>query len=148
MPTTAYDTGLVQLAGALDFVADACYCILVNGYTFSRAHTAYSDVSASELADVDYDPVALAGKTVTLVPEVAATTRAAALLDCNDISFGAEVSIGPANGFIILKGSAAAPSAGDPLLFFGPLDDLESTNAVFTIRTTDGLYLVRSDIAI
>ena len=136
---TAYNSGLLTLTnGGTAFATDACYAILVSGYTFSSAHTAYSDASASELATAgDYDRVALASKTVAVV----AGSPDKVVYDCDNISFGDPVSIGPADGIIVLKGTAATPDAGDPVLFYAPIDPaVTSTEAVFSINTTNGLY--------
>ena len=135
---TAYNSGLLSLTnGGTAFASDACYAILVNGYTFSDAHTAYSNVSASELDDAgDYGPVALASKSVAVV----AGTPDKILYDCANIAFGDPVTIGPADGIVILKGTAASPQAADPLLFYAPLEDVSSTNSVFTVNTPNGLY--------
>jgi len=134
---TAYNSGALSLADAsTDFAADACYAILVNGYTFSAAHTAYSDVSASELSTAgDYERVALAGKAVSIV-------SGKIRYNSNDISFGDPVSIGPTDGIVILKGTAATPNAADPLLFYAPLADLQSTTAVFSVGVPNGIYEV------
>jgi hypothetical protein len=133
---TAYNSGLLTLTnGGTAFASDACYAILVNGYTFSAAHTAYSDASSSELSTSgDYDRVALAGKSVAVVSNKV-------VYDCNNISFGDPVSIGPASGIIILKGTAASPQAADPVLFYAPFSPtVTSTAAAFSVNTTNGLY--------
>ena len=132
---TGFNSGALALADAsVDFAADACYAILVDGYTLDKAHTAYSDVSAAELSAAgDYDRVALAGKSVSIV-------GGKVRYNCNDISFGDPVSIGPTDGLVILKGTAATPQAADPLLFYAPLADLQSTDAVFSVNVPDGLY--------
>ena len=132
---TAYHTGFRNLLdGSIPFGTTACYAVLVNGYTFDSAHTAYSDVSATELDTAgDYAPVELTGKTVTL-------EGGQILFDCDNISFGTEVSIGPADGIVLLAGAAATPDAADPVLFYAPLSDLQSTNDTFAINVPDGLY--------
>ena len=132
---TAFNSGALALADAsVDFASDACYAILVNGYTLNKAHTAYSDVSSSELSTAgDYAPVALAGKAVSIV-------SGKIRYNCNDIAFGDPVSIGPTDGLVILKGTAATPQAADPLLFYAPLSDLQSTDAVFSVNVPAGLY--------
>jgi len=134
MAVTAYESGLLTLTdGSTAFATDACYAILVNGYTFSAAHTSYSDVSASELVDVDYAQEALTTKTVAI-------DTGKIVYDCDDISFGTTVSIGPADGIVILKGTAGATNAGDPLLFYSSLSSVESTSSTFSINTPNGLY--------
>jgi hypothetical protein len=135
MAVTAYNSGLLTLTdGSTAFASDACYAILVNGYTFSAAHTAYSDASASELSTAgDYDRVALASKSVAI-------DTGKIVYDCANISFGDPVSIGPADGIIICKGAAATPQAADPVLFYESLANVESTSSTFSINTTNGLY--------
>jgi hypothetical protein len=136
---TAYNSGLLTLTnGGTAFATDACYAILVNAYTFSDAHTAYSNVSSTELSTAgDYDRVALGSKTVAIVTG----SPDKILYDCANISFGDPVSIGPADGIIILKGTAATPNSADPLLFYAPISPAAtSTTAAFSINTTNGLY--------
>ena len=133
---TAYNSGLLTLTnGGTAFAADACYAILVNAYTFSAAHSTYADVSATELSTAgDYDRVALTTKTVSVV-------TSDIVYNCGNISFGDPVSIGPADGIVILKGAAATPNAADPLLFYAPISPAAtSTEAVFSLNTTNGLY--------
>ena len=134
---TAYNSGLLTLTdGSTAFATDACYAILVNDYTFVNTHTTYANVSTTELATEasDYDRVALTTKTVTVV----ATDI---VYNCDNISFGDPVSIGPADGIVILKGTAATPESTDPLLFYAPLDPaVTSTAAAFSINATNGLY--------
>ena len=137
---TAYNSGLLTLTnGGTAFATDACYAILVNGYEFVDTHTAYSNVSAAELdpEDNDYDRVVLGNKSVTVVTG----TPSKIVYNCDNISFGDPVSIGPADGIVILKGTAATPESTDPLLFYAPLDPaVTSTAAAFSINTTNGLY--------
>ena len=137
--TTAYASGLLSLVdGTVDFETDGVYAVLLNGYTFSVAHNAYSDVSTDELTDTDYDPVALTGKSVALVGNDV-------LYDSDTISFGDPVSIGPADGIALIVGSAASPDAADQLLFYAPLNDVQSTDAVFQITTPEGIYQINHD---
>ena len=135
---TAYNSGLLTLTnGGTAFATDACYAILVNGYTFVDTHTTYANVSASQLAIAgDYAPEALASKTVAVT-----TAPDKVVYDCANISFGDPVSIGPADGIVILKGTAATPVAGDLLLFYAPFSPaVTSTAAAFSVNTTNGLY--------
>lgn len=134
--TTAYQPGFLSLLnGETAFSTDGVYAILVNGYTFSAAHNAYSQISGNELADVDYNPVALTGKSVAID-----TNKI--VYDSDDISFGDPVSIGPADGIVLLKGSAASPQAGDLPLFYAPLLDLQSIDAAFAVNTPNAVYEV------
>jgi len=137
---TAFESGLLTLTdGSTAFATDACYAILVNGYVFNASHSDYSDVSGGELSTTgDYDRVALASKSVGVA-------GGKIVYDCADISFGDPVSIGPADGVVILKGTAGSPQSSDTLLFYAPLSDVESTDAVFSINSPNGLYEI--DIA-
>ena len=132
-----YDTGIEVLIGN-DWVNDAFYAILLDvSYTPSDAHSTYSDVSAAETTDVDYAPVALTGKTKS-------TVAGEARIDSDDLEFGTNVSISAAY-VAVLKGTAAAPVAGDKLLFYGDLDtgsgNVSSTNSVFAARANANGWL-------
>lgn len=134
--TTAYSSGLLALTdGSVAFATDDCYAVLVNGYTFSAAHSTYADVSGSEITSTDYDPVALTSKTVEI-------DGSDVLYDCDNISYGDPVSIGPADGVVILQGTAATPQSTDAVLLYAPLNDLQSTDATFAINTPNGLYRI------
>lgn len=135
MAVKATTAGLLALCNAtVDWANDGVYAVLVNGYTFSAAHTAYSNLSSNELAGGgDYAPKALTGKSVSIV-------SGKVRFDCDDVSFGDPVSIGPADGIAYLVGNAASPQAGDLLLFYESLADVESVNSEFVIGDTTGLY--------
>ena len=137
MTTKAYLTGQLELAnGTTAWASTDMYAILVSSaYTFSAAHNTYSQVSGSEIADEDYAPVALSGKTVALVD------TDDVLYDCDNISFGDPVTIDASGGhMIILVGNAASPQAGDRLLFAREMaDPSSSTNSEFTVTTPNGI---------
>lgn len=139
MASSAYNQGLLELVnGTIAFASTDCYAVLVDSnYTFSAAHTTYANVSGDEIEDSDYAPVALSGKTVSIV-------STDIVFDCSDISFGSEVTI-DANGgaIVILAGTAASPQSTDRLLFHWDLPAPgASTNAPFAVNTPNGLYKV------
>lgn len=142
MATQTYNSGFLSLVDgttAWGTVSDV-YAILVgSGYTFSRDHTEYSDVSAEEITDVDYAPqdVPAAGRSVAL-------STNDVLFDCGDVSFGSEVTIDASGGGIIfLLGDEASPQAADPLLFYWQLPDpASSTAGTFTVRVPNGIIRI------
>jgi len=141
MASSAYKAGFLRLVnGTKTFATDGYYAILVDGYVFSDAHDAYSDISATELSTAgDYDRVALGSKTV-------AYSTDKVRYDCANISFGDPVSIGPADGIVILEGTAATPGASDVPVFYQDLNDLQSTDAVFSVNTPNGLYEIEINV--
>lgn len=135
MASQATTAGLLALCDStVDWASDGIYAVLLNGYSFSDAHDEYSDVSGDELAGGgDYAPVALGGKTVSIV-------GGKVRFDANDVSFGDPVDIGPADGVAYLVGNAASPQATDLLLFYEALSDLQSVNSEFVLGTPNGIY--------
>lgn len=145
MPLTkAYNSGLHALtSGAVAWESADVYAIIVSGYTFNKSHTTYANVSAAELDDAgDYAPKAVTGKSVGIVlgsgedPDVIR-------YDSDNVSFGTDVSIGPADGIVFLAGNAAAPDAADPVLLYGPLPEGGSLNSTFSVSTADGVYDIK-----
>lgn len=137
MAVVAYNAGLLALLnGSIAFGSDACYAVLLtDSYTPSAAHDTYSDVSAVECADGDYDQVALTTKTVAL-------NGTAVDFDSDDIDFGSAVTI-TARYIAILKGTAASPQGTDPLIWYNDFgSNKSSTNAQFIVRTTNKIYTV------
>lgn len=134
MATQVYTSGLLALAdGSISFGNANVYAVLVTGYTFSAAHSTYSDISANEITDADYSPADVAGKSV-------AASGTNILYDSGDISFGTEVSIA-AEGVIFVVGDEAAPDAGDQLLFHWDFGGSQSsTDSQFQINTPAGIY--------
>lgn len=142
MATQTYNSGFLRLVDgttAWGDVADVYAILVSSAYTFSRAHTQYSDVSANEITDVDYaaQDVPAAGRTVAL-----ATNDV--LFDSGDVTFGAEVTIDASGGGIIfLLGAEATPQAADPLLFYWGLPDpASSTAGTFTVRVPNGIIRI------
>ncbi|MDN5937695.1 MAG: hypothetical protein L0H83_03450 [Salinisphaera sp.] len=106
------------------------YAVLLdNAYTPSDAHDTYSDVSANECTDTDYDQKDLTSEAIT-------TTGADTYIDSADVSFGANVTIS-ARYFAVLQGDAATPAATDELVFYVDLStgggNVSSTNATFSV---------------
>jgi|GEM_PF-6420010 len=142
MTTKAYNAARLALAnGDIDWEAGSFYAILVDSdYAFSAAHTTYANVSGDEITDDDYAPVEITGASVALVD------TDDVLYDCDNISFGSNVSINASGGhLIILQGSAASPAAGDALVFAREMaDPSASTNSVFTVNTPNGIYRINA----
>lgn len=134
-----YNQGKLEvLDGTIAFGTANLYAILVSSsYTYSAAHTTYSDVSANEIGDADYSPVDIASATVAL-------SGSDVVYDCEDITFGASVTIDASSGhLIVLQGDEAAPAAGDRLIFeFALGSGAASTNSEFTINTPNDLMVV------
>lgn len=129
-----YNSGLLALVnGSKDFAADAAYAVLLTGaYTPDLAHDTYSDISGNECADTDYDPVALANKAVTAVGNDV-------LLNCDDINFGASVTIS-AQYLALVWGTAASPQAADALIGYVDFGSvISSLNSQFAAKVTNGV---------
>lgn len=143
MATQVYNQGFLELVnGTVAFGTDPVYVVLVSsGYTFSKAHTEYSNVSASEIVDADYAPQDVTGKTVALVVDDV-------LYDSADISFGTTVTIdATSGGLVFLTGDAATPAATDRLLFFWQLPaSASSTNSEFAITTPNGIHRIQPSV--
>lgn len=138
MAANAFYAGMLSLSnGGTAFASDDCYAVLLDSnYTFDPTDDTYSDISGDEIEDADYDPVALSGKSVSIVSTD--TIR----YGCSNISFGSEVTINAAGGsIVIVKGTAASPQAGDLLLFHWDLPAPgASSGAPFAVNTPNGLY--------
>lgn len=142
MATKLYTQARLELANAtVDWAISPLYAVLVSSaYVYSAAHTTYADVSANALTDADYAPVDVAGATTAIVDVDDV------LYDCNNISFGTNVTIDASGGhMIILVGDEAAPAATDRLLFAREMaDPSSSTNSEFTITTPNGIYRINA----
>jgi hypothetical protein len=145
MATQTYNSGFLRLVDgttAWGTVADVYAVLVSSAYTFSRAHSTYADVSTHVIVDVDYAPqdvpaTGSPGRTVTL-----ATNDV--LFNCDDVTFGAEVTIdASAGGIIFLLGAEATPGASDPLLFYWGLPNpASSTAGTFTVRVPNGIIRI------
>jgi hypothetical protein len=121
-PFLTHDSGyLAQVDGDADFSGAGVYAVLVTTtQTPDRAtETQYSHISGNEATDADYDPVALASKTVALQ-----STRIR--FNCAKITFTAAGDI-TARYMYLLYGTAATPQTTDPIL--GHVDLTGSGNA-------------------
>lgn len=116
--------------------------LLGSGYTPDvAAHTAYSDVSASEIGDADYTPQQL---TTPAFTESTGTVS----FDGDDISFGNPVSIEAKYAVFVRidTGTVASPATGDVLLGYVDLNTsggaatVSSTNSEFSVNTPNGLF--------
>jgi hypothetical protein len=145
-PFLTHDTGYASLVGSGDWVNDAYYAVLATtGEAPDRAtHVDYEDI-LNECADGDYDQVALTGKAVT------SETGGEVQFTCDEISFGASVSI-TARYLFILKGTAASPANADEILGHIDLDGAGNISSVaaefsFTPDATNGLFEVARSAA-
>jgi len=134
MPMVLYSTGLEALAnGTIDWANDPVYAILLGaGYTFDVAHDTYSDVSAEECTDGDYDPVAVTGRSIALV-------AGDIVYDSDDVSYGATVTIA-AQYIVFVAGDYSSPDAGDLLIGAADFGTLRSSLASnFAVTTANGV---------
>jgi len=137
-------TGLTTLLSSGNWAtADAHYAVLVtNSATPDRStESSYSDISANECSDGDYDQVNIANKAV-------AVSGTNVRFDCDKINFGSSVTIS-ARYLYVLSGDYASPQASDEIVGHVDLNDggsadISSTNAEFSFdpHSTDGLFYV------
>lgn len=98
-----------------DWATDNHYAILVtSSQTPSASHTTLADVSANECADSDYDPQDITGET-------ASQSSGTVTLDCDDIDFGAAVTI-TAKYCYILRGTVAGKTSTDRIVCYCDLN--------------------------
>lgn len=145
---TSHDTGFAELLGNDDWTVDDYYAVLADTTeTVDRStQINYEDI-LQECADVDYDQIALTGKTVAVDGSGNIT------FDCDKINFGASVTIS-ARFLYILKGTAATPVTTDNIV--GSIDlqtetgNVSSTAAEFSFDpdATDGLFEVARSAAV
>lgn len=138
---TFYNSGkLNSLNGSIDADTDTLVMVLLgSGYTpDTAAHTAYSDISGSEIGDADYSPQVISGAAFT---ESAGTVT----LDSDDVSFGTSVSI-EAKYAVAVRRDGASLAAGDLLLGYVDLNTdsgtatVSSTSDDFSVNTPSGYY--------
>jgi hypothetical protein len=140
---TFYDTGkealLTDNANQIAWATDSIYAVLVGAaYTPAATHSTWADVSANHVSGTNYAPVALANKT-------SARSGGTLLWDCDDIDFGANVTV-TAKYVVILKRDGGALAGTDKLIGYGDLDNtsgtatVSSTNSVFKVGTGGGLF--------
>lgn len=140
---TLYNTGkealLTDNANQITWATDTIVAVLLgNGYTPAATHTQWSDVSTNHVTGTNYAPVALSGKTST-------RSGGTILWDCDDINFGANVTV-TAKYVAIVKRSGGALTTTDQLIGSCDLDNasgtatVSSTNSTFQVNTTSGLF--------
>jgi len=140
---TLYNTGkealLTDNVGGIDWAADTIVAVLLsNAYAPALTHSTFADISATQIVDEDYLPVALAGKTST-------RTGAVITFDCDNISYGNSVTIS-AKYLVLVKRATGALASTDQLVGYIDLNtDSPSTVAVsvtasFAVNTPTGLF--------
>lgn len=143
---TLYNTGkealLTDNAGSIDWAADTVVAVLLsNTYTPALTHSTFADISATQISDVGYAPVALTGKS---------SVRASGVItfDCDNISYGSSVTIA-AKYLVVVKRAAGALASTDQLIGYIDLNTdstsavASSTTASFAINTPTGLFDVQ-----
>ncbi len=142
---TLVNSGLLgHLDGSIDPAGSTFYAVLTtdaSGAPNLATDIQYSNISAGEPADVDYDQVA--------VP-LSVTEAAAGVVEVDqtaEADFGAAVTIS-ARYYWVLQGTAATPQTTDRILGFmdlndGGTGDVSSVASDFKVRANDnGLYRV------
>ena len=140
---TLYNTGkealLTDNANQITWASDTIVAVLLGaGYTPAATHTQWSDVSAQHVTGTNYAPVALANKTST-------RSSGTILWDCDDINFGANVTV-TAKYIAIVKRVGGSLTGTDQLIGYCDLDNasgsatVSSTNSTFQVNTTSGLF--------
>lgn len=138
-----YSTGKEALtadnANNINWASDTIVAVLLGtGYTPAITHSVYSDISTNIIADVGYAPAVVSGKT-------SVRTADKILWDCADISFGDPVTLS-AKWMVLVKRAAGALAGTDQLIGYVDLNTANgtavatSTNAIFQVNTTNGLF--------
>lgn len=142
---TLYNTGkealLTDNANQITWATDTIVAVLLgSGYTPAATHSTWNDVSAQHVTGTNYAPVALANKT-------SVNTSGTILWDCDDIDFGSNVTV-TAKYVAIVKRVGGSLTSTDQLIGYCDLDNasgtatVSSTNSVFKVNTTNGLFSV------
>lgn len=140
---TLYNTGkeslLTDNANQIDWANDTIVATLLGtGYTPSLTHSTWADLSANQIADAGYAPVALTGKTSVL-------SAGKILWDCADISFGTNVTL-TAKYVAIVKRAGGSLTGTDRIIGYCDLNDASGTatvgsiNSTFQVNTPNGLF--------
>lgn len=135
---TLYDNAkLLLLNGGLNMASAGITAVLLgSGYTPSAAHSAWSDVSANEIADSGYAEQAVSGQTVTLA-------SGTVTVDSGDISFGTNVTL-TAKYLVLVQGTAGSLTAASKLIGYCDLNTgggtVSSTAGAFSVNTPNGLF--------
>ena len=137
-----YNTGkeslLTDNANQITWATDTVVAVLLGtSYTPSASHVTYADISAHIITDPDYTPAVVTGKTSVLTVDKI-------LWDCDNVSFGDPVSL-TAKYVAFVKLAAGALAGTDRLIGHGDLNvgvglTASSTNSVFQVNTTNGLF--------
>lgn len=117
-PMTIQDSGLQAILNAgIDLDTNPLYAVLLVGaHTPTQAKALYSDISANEIVDAGYVRQALTGAAI-------AASGKQRYFTSNPVSFGSNVTL-TAKYMYILRGTAAAPVAGDPILGWIDLNEV------------------------
>jgi len=140
---TLYNAGkealLTDNATQITWASDTVVAVLLGaGYTPSATHVNWSEVSAQHVTGTNYAPVALANKT-------SVRSGGTILWDCDDINFGANVTV-TAKYVGIVKRAGGALTGTDQLIGYCDLENasgsatVSSTNSTFQVNTTAGLF--------
>lgn len=140
---TLYNTGkealLTDNANQITWATDTIVGVLLgNGYTPALTHSTWADMSAQHVSGTNYAPVELTNKTST-------RSGGTILWDCDDIDFGANVTV-TAKYIAIVKRAGGALTGTDQIIGYCDLDNasgtatVSSTNSVFKVNTTSGLF--------
>lgn len=142
---TLYNTGkealLTDNANQITWATDTIVAVLLGaGYTPAATHSTWADVSAQHVTGTNYAPVALANKT-------SVNTSGTILWDCDDIDFGSNVTV-TGKYVAIVKRAGGSLTSTDQLIGYCDLENattsstVSSTNSVFKVNTTNGLFSV------
>ena len=140
---TLYNAGkealLTDNGTQITWATDTIVAVLLGSvYTPAATHVTWSEVSAQHVTGTNYAPVVLSGKT-------SARSGATILWDCDDINFGANVTV-TAKYVAIVKRAAGALAGSDQLIGYCDLENasgsatVSSTNSTFQVNTTAGLF--------
>lgn len=125
-------------ANQINWASDTIVAVLLGaGYTPSATHSTYADISANVISDVGYAPVVLTNKT-------SVRTADKILWDCDDVSFGSNVSL-TAKYVYFVKRAGGALTGTDQLIGYCDLNvgaglTVSSVNSTFQINTPNGLF--------
>lgn len=144
-----HDQGLLEICNrTIDFVGASIAAVLVTAtHTADRAtDTQFSHISANQASGAGgYAPVAVAGKSITLVSNKIR-------YNCSAISFGSNVTVAARYIFLVV-GNHAALNASDRIIGHIKLStsgNVSSTNSVFSFTpAAEGLFeLLRSALPV
>ena len=135
---TGKEALLTDNANQINWASDTIVAVLANAsYAPAATHSTYADISTNIITDVGYAPVALTNKT-------SVRTNGTILWDCDDISFGTNVTL-TAKYLAIFKRAAGALASTDQFIGYVDLNvgaglSASSTNSDFRLNTTSGLF--------